>query len=79
MSFLGVRDLDPGEKVEVEAAGVGRGVPDEGPVYVHLDLDGLDPSVHAGAVPGAGRASGAGEVRDVLARSCATAGSSASR
>ena len=27
VSFLGVRDLDPGEKVEVEAAGVGRACP----------------------------------------------------
>jgi arginase family enzyme len=45
VSFLGVRDLDPGEKVEVEAAGVGAGVPTDGPVYVHLDVDGLDPSV----------------------------------
>lgn len=66
VSFLGVRDLDPGERVEVEAAGVGEGVPDEGPVYVHLDLDGLDPSVMPVQfpVPGGLRAD---EVREVLA------------
>ena len=66
VSFLGVRDLDPGEKVEVEAAGVQTGVPEEGSVYVHLDLDGLDPSVMPAQfpVPGGLRAE---EVRDVLA------------
>jgi arginase len=65
VSFLGVRDLDPGEQMEVEAAGVGSGVPDEGPVYVHLDLDGLDPSVMPVQfpVPGGLRAD---EVHDVL-------------
>ncbi len=41
--FLGVRDLDPGERQEVERAGVGTGVPATGMVYVHLDCDGLDP------------------------------------
>jgi arginase len=45
VSFVGVRDLDPGERPLVEQAGIGRGVPDDGPVYVHLDLDVLDPSV----------------------------------
>jgi arginase len=45
VSFLGVRDLDPQERVMVSEAGIGEGVPDEGPVYVHLDCDGLDPSV----------------------------------
>ena len=64
--FLGVRDLDPGEKVEVEAAGVQTGVPEVGSVYVHLDLDGLDPSVMPAQfpVPGGLRAE---EIRDVLA------------
>jgi arginase family enzyme len=64
--FLGVRDLDPGERVEVERAGVRTGVPDEGPVYVHLDLDGLDPSVMPVQFPVPGGLS-AGEVREVLA------------
>jgi arginase len=66
VSFLGVRDLDPGERVEVERAGVGTGVPDAGPVYVHLDLDGLDPSVMPVQFPVPGGLS-AGEVREVLA------------
>jgi arginase len=66
VSFLGVRDLDPGEKVEVEAAGVGTGVPGGGPVYVHLDLDALDPSVLPPQFPVPG-GMGADEVRDVLA------------
>ena len=66
VSFVGVRDLDPGEKVEVERAGVGTGVPAEGPVYVHLDLDVLDPEVLPAqfAVPDGMEA---GAVRDVLA------------
>jgi arginase family enzyme len=43
--LVGVRDLDPGERDEVAAAGVRVGVPEAGPVYVHLDCDVLDPSV----------------------------------
>jgi arginase len=66
VSFLGVRDLDPGERVEVERAGVGSGVPDEGLVYVHLDLDGLDPSAMPVQFPVPGGLS-ADEVRDALA------------
>jgi arginase family enzyme len=65
VSFLGVRDLDPGEQLEVEAAGVGSGVPEEGPVYVHLDLDGLDPSVMPVQFPVPGGL-GADEVRELL-------------
>jgi arginase family enzyme len=64
--FLGVRDLDPGEKVEVEAAGVHSGVPPEGPVYVHLDLDALDPAVLPPQFPVPGGMQ-ADEVRSVLA------------
>jgi arginase len=64
--FLGVRDLDPGEKVEVEAAGVRTGVPEDGPVYVHFDCDGLDPSVMPVQFPVPGGLA-ADEVRDVLA------------
>jgi arginase len=65
VSFLGVRDLDPGERIEVDAAGVGEGVPEDGPVYVHFDLDGLDPSEMPVQfpVPGGLRP---GEVQDVL-------------
>jgi arginase len=64
--FLGVRELDPGEREDVEAAGVQRGVPDDGPVYVHLDVDGLDPEVMPVQFPVPGGLQ-LGEVRDVLA------------
>jgi arginase len=67
VSFVGVRDLDPGERVEVEEAGVGNGVPGDGPVFVHLDLDVLDPSVLAPQFPVPDGLQPA-EVRDVLAR-----------
>ena len=66
VSFLGVRDLDPGERVEVERAGIQRGVPEGGPVYVHLDLDGLDPSVMPAQFPVPGGLA-ADEVREALA------------
>jgi arginase len=65
VSFLGVRDLDPEERVEVERAGVGSGVPEDGPVYVHLDVDALDPSVMPVQFPVPGGMQ-AGEVQDVL-------------
>jgi arginase len=67
VSFLGVRDLDPGERVEVEQARVGTGVPGDGPIFVHLDLDVLDPSVLAPQFPVPGGLQAA-DVRDVLAR-----------
>jgi arginase len=51
VSFLGVRDLDPGEREDVAHAGVGTGVPEEGPVFVHFDVDGLDPSVMPAQFP----------------------------
>jgi arginase len=65
--FAGVRDLDPGERDEVERAGVGAGVPAEGPVYAHLDLDVLDPSVLPAQFPVPGGMQAA-EVRGILAR-----------
>jgi arginase family enzyme len=50
--MCGVRDLDPGERVLVETAGVPVARPSEvvdrlrdTPVYVHLDLDVLDPDI----------------------------------
>jgi arginase len=50
--MCGVRDLDPGERVLVETAGVGHARPSEvagalrgEQVYIHLDLDVLDPDV----------------------------------
>jgi arginase len=49
--LLGVRDLDPGEEREVEAAGLSAEIPDGVPLYVHLDTDVLDPSVMAAQFP----------------------------
>jgi arginase len=49
--LLGVRELDPGEREEVEAAGLRTDVPDGVPLYVHLDADVLDPSVLASQFP----------------------------
>jgi arginase family enzyme len=50
--MCGVRDLDPGERVLVETAGIGNARPSEvaellggQEVYVHLDCDVLDPDV----------------------------------
>jgi arginase len=50
--MCGVRDLDPGERVLVETAGVPVARPSEVgarlrglPVYVHLDVDVLDPAI----------------------------------
>jgi arginase family enzyme len=50
--MCGVRDLDPGERVLVETAGIGTARPSEVAghlggrrVYVHLDMDVLDPDV----------------------------------
>ena len=63
----GVRDLDPEERVDVERAGVRTGVPDEGPVFVHLDADVLDPSVLASQFPVPGGLQ-PDDVRGVLAR-----------
>ncbi|MGH2947413.1 MAG: arginase family protein [Solirubrobacteraceae bacterium] len=66
VSFVGVRDLDQGERLEVERAGVGTGVPESGPVYVHLDVDVLDPSVLPAQFPVPGGLA-VEEVRDLLA------------
>ena len=49
--LLGVRELDPGEEEEVEAAGLTAEVPDGVPLYVHLDTDVLDPTVMASQFP----------------------------
>jgi arginase len=49
--LLGVRELDPGESVEVERAGLRADVPEGVPLYVHLDVDVLDPSVLASQFP----------------------------
>ena len=74
-----MRDLDPGEREDVAAAGVGsRRARSEGPVYVHLDCDGLDPEVMPVQFPVPGGLTAA-EVRDVLARWPPRAGWSGSR
>jgi arginase len=67
VSFVGVRDLDPDERADVERAGLGVGVPDEGPVFVHLDVDALDPSVMPAQFPVPGGLQPA-DVRSVLER-----------
>ncbi len=51
--MVGARDLDPGERTELDLAGVRRierpsevaDAVDGAPVYVHLDLDVLDPDI----------------------------------
>jgi arginase len=70
--MTGVRDLDGGERVELERAGVGTAPPDklagalEGDeVFVHLDLDVLDPSVLPAQFPAPGGLSSEG-LRDLL-------------
>ena len=67
----GVRDLDGGERVELERAGVGtvdrptswRGALEGDEVYVHLDLDVLDPSVLPAQFPAPGGLSSDGAAR----------------
>jgi arginase len=49
--MVGVRDLDEDEREVVARARVRMGVPHHGPVYVHLDCDVLDPTVHASQFP----------------------------
>jgi arginase family enzyme len=43
--LVGVRDIDPGERHLLDAHLVHETPPEEGPVFVHLDLDVLDPSL----------------------------------
>ena len=52
--LVGARDIDSGEAEHIERFGVHVEPPTEGPVFVHLDLDVLDPSLMpaAFAVPG---------------------------
>ncbi len=70
--MTGVRDLDGGERVELERAGVGTAPPEKLPgalegdaVFVHLDLDVLDPSAFPAQFPAPGGLSSAG-LRDLL-------------
>lgn len=52
--LMGVRDVDPGERRLLDGHRVHETPPAEGPVFVHLDLDVLDPSLMPApfAVPG---------------------------
>jgi arginase family enzyme len=43
--LVGVRDVDPGERQLLDAHLVHETAPVDGPIYVHLDLDILDPSL----------------------------------
>jgi len=52
--LVGARDIDPGEREHIERFGVHEGPPSEGPVFVHLDLDVLDPSLMPAAFGVAG-------------------------
>ena len=72
--MCGVRDLDEGERALVEQAGVAIAAPGEVadrlegvPVYVHLDLDVLDPSVFPAQFPAPGGLSDGG-LRTLLAQ-----------
>jgi arginase family enzyme len=67
------RDLDPAEREELDRAGVGIAAPARVAeavrgerVFLHLDLDILDPSVMAAGVPAPGGLS-ADELRELLA------------
>jgi arginase len=73
VTMVGVRDLDAGEQVELERAGVGAARPSQAaellagePVFVHLDLDVLDPSVLPSQFPVDGGLSDTG-LRTLLA------------
>jgi arginase len=70
--MTGVRDLDGGERVELERAGVGTVAPErlagaleDEAVYVHLDLDVLDPDEFPAQFPAPGGLSGGG-LRELL-------------
>ena len=70
--MVGARDLDGGERVELERAGVGTAPPEklagalEGEaIYVHLDLDVLDPSEFPAQFPAPEGLSSQG-LRDLL-------------
>jgi len=72
--MCGVRDVDPGERVLLDTRGVGlvespsqlTDVLDARPVFVHLDLDVLDPSVLPALFPAPGGLSDGG-LRTLLA------------
>lgn len=49
--LLGIRDVDAGERALLDAQGVSETAPADGPVWVHLDLDVLDPAHMPAAFP----------------------------
>jgi arginase family enzyme len=75
--MVGARDLDPGERAELDLAGITRierpsevaDAVDGVPVYVHLDLDVLDPDIFPAqfAVPGGLSDSGLRRLLDEVA------------
>lgn len=79
--IVGARDLDPGELVELDRAGVARierpslvaDAVDGADVYVHLDLDVLDPDEFPSqfAVPGGLSGSGLERLLDEVAQAAA--------
>ena len=75
--LVGARDLDPGERVNLERTGVRQVAmdelePPEGPLYVHLDIDLIDPDeMPAVNYPAPGGPTAA-EVRGALERLFAT-------
>lgn len=54
LRLVGVRDVDPGEQELLAAHGVKREPPRNGPVFIHLDLDVLDPAEHPADFPAPG-------------------------
>ena len=52
--LVGARDIDPGEQQHIDVHGFALSAPAEGPVFVHLDLDVLDPSLMPAAFGVAG-------------------------
>jgi arginase len=81
--MCGVRDLDAGERVLVETAGIGNAKPSQvapvlagRKVYVHLDMDVLDPDVLPAqfAVPGGLSDSGLRRLLGEVAESCEVVG-----
>ena len=52
--LVGARDIDPGEQEHIDRFDIKLGAPTEGPVFVHLDLDVLDPALMPAAFGVAG-------------------------
>ena len=74
--MIGVRDLDPGEERLVDAHRVSWEAPTGGPVFIHLDLDVLDPAEHPADFPAGGGMTfdDLSFVLDEIAESCTIVG-----